>query len=126
MAQILIIEDNVEFRDVLREMLKREGYEVAVASDGEKGLNMFRNNPESLVVTDILMPHKDGIDVISELEKEFPESKVIAISGGAIASAKDCLEATKMFSCVKYAFTKPFANEELLQAVKQLVGQMQK
>jgi len=122
MARILIIEDNVEFRDVLKKMLERQDYEVMVASDGEEGIKMFRDNPTPLVITDIIMPNKEGVELIFEFERDFPDTKIIAISGGGKGAANDYLNAASNIPNVKRTFQKPFAMDEMLQAVKEIVG----
>jgi len=122
MAQILIIEDDVEFRNVLKEMLERQDYEIMVASDGEEGIKMFRNNPTPLVITDIIMPNKEGVELIFELQRDFPDAKIIAISGGGKMKAEDCIKTVSLIPNVKRTFQKPFAMYEMLQAVKELVG----
>jgi len=122
MAQILIIEDDVEFRNVLKEMLERQDYEIMVASDGEEGIKMFRNNPTPLVITDIIMPNKEGVELIFELQRDFPDAKIIAISGGGKMKAEDCIKTVSLIPNVKRTFQKPFAMDEMLQAVKELVG----
>ena len=122
MAQILIIEDDVEFRDVLKEMLERQDYEVMVASDGEEGIKIFRDNPTPLVITDIIMPNKEGIELIFEFQRDFPDTKIIAISGGGKGRAEDYLKSANSLPNVKRTFQKPFAMDDLLRAVKEIVG----
>lgn len=121
MAKILIIDDD-DVREMLRELLERKNYEVVVASNGLEGVDLYRQDPTDLVITDIIMPEKDGVDTIYELGKEFPLLKVIAISGGGRGNANDYLESTKMLSSVKYSFTKPFATEDILKAVNELLA----
>ena len=82
MSRILIIEDDEHVRGMLRKMLERIGYDVFDAPDGKEGLDFYRNTPVDLVITDILMPEKEGIQTIMELRREFPDVKIIAISGG--------------------------------------------
>ena len=122
MAQILIIEDDDSMRCVLKDMLERQNYEVMVASDGEEGIKMFRNNPTPLVITDIIMPNKEGVELIFEFERDFPDTKIIAISGGGKCSANDYLNMVSNSPNVKCTFQKPFAMDEMLQAVKEIVG----
>lgn len=104
------------------QMLERQDYEVMVASDGEEGIKIFRENPAPLVITDILMPNKEGIELIFELQRDFPDAKVIAISGGGKIKAEDCIKTADSIPNVKRTFRKPFAMDELLAAVKELVG----
>ncbi|HBG60600.1 MAG: hypothetical protein A2Y03_00820 [Omnitrophica WOR_2 bacterium GWF2_38_59] len=122
MARILVIDDDDDVREMLKELLERKNYEVVVASNGREGIDIYRQEPADLVITDIIMPEKDGVDTIYELGKEFPLLKVIAISGGGRGNANDYLESTKMLSSVKYSFTKPFATEDILKAVNELLA----
>ena len=78
MPRILIIDDDDLIRQMLRDVLEREGYDVADASDGKQGLRVFMENPADMVVTDLVMPEKEGIEIIMELRRDFPELKIIA------------------------------------------------
>ena len=69
MTRILIIDDEAPVRDLLRQMLEKEGYEVVEAREGDIGIRLFRENPADLIITDILMPEKEGIETILELRK---------------------------------------------------------
>ena len=124
MAQILVIDDNDKFRELMRECLESEGYEVLVASDGKIGVELYREKHPDLVITDVIMPEKDGAEVIFDLQKEFPGIKMIVMTGGGGSSsdAKAYLKSIATFSDVKYTFEKPFAMDELLRAVKEVVG----
>lgn len=123
MAKILVIDDNSEFREMLRELLQRACYEVVDVPDGITGLDACRKERFDLVISDIIMPVKDGIDVMLELKKDHPDLKIIAISGGGKGNANDYLSVSKMLKNVKYTFRKPFDNDELLKAVKDIVGE---
>jgi len=122
MAKILVIDDDDRLRDVLKEMLSRAGHEVLVASDGSVGVEIYRDKKPDLVITDVIMPEKDGAEVIFELQKEFPDIKMIVMTGGGQGDAQAYLQSIKTYSNVKYAFEKPFAMEDLLKAVKENVG----
>jgi len=82
MARILIIDDESQIRSMLRLMLERVGYEVDEAPDGLEGIRQYREDPADLIITDLIMPNKDGIGMIIDLKKEFPKVKIIAMSGG--------------------------------------------
>jgi len=124
MAQILVIDDNDKFRELIRECLESEGYEVLVASDGKIGVELYREQRPDLVITDVIMPEKDGAEVIFDLQKEFPGIEMIVMTGGggSGSNAKAYLESISAFSDVKYALEKPFAMDELLKKVKELVN----
>ena len=82
MATVLVIEDDQEVREFLVAVLSRAGHTVSDACNGRDGVTMFRENPVQVVITDIIMPEKDGIETILDLRREHPQLKVIAISGG--------------------------------------------
>ena len=121
MRRILIIDDDTLFRQMLRQMLERAGYEVVEAEDGKKGTELFREAPTDLIITDIIMPEKEGIETIIELKREFAEVKIIALSGGGRLKAKECLNGAKGLGA-SHIFTKPFDRKELLEAIQELFG----
>jgi YesN/AraC family two-component response regulator len=122
MAKILIIDDEEQLRDLLKQMLARDGHEVVTAFDGVDGMRVFNQfNPE-LVITDIIMPNKDGIEVITELLCRNPNVAIIAISGGRRAiTAEFNLESAEMLG-VKGILSKPFTRDQLREAVQQALG----
>ena len=120
MARILVIEDVDEVRWVIRRTLESEGYEVVEASDGVEGTRLFREKPADLIVTDIIMPDKEGIETIRELRSDFPDVKIVAISGGGKIGPFDYLELAKKFGASR-TLAKPFGVEELVEAVRELL-----
>jgi len=120
MARILVIDDDEQVLDMLYESLTREGYDVLKASNGEQGLRLYREKSVDLIITDIIMPEKEGIETIIELRQDFPNVKIIAISGGGRAGTKDYLQLAKIFG-VQRTFAKPVAREQLLDAIKELI-----
>lgn len=120
MALILIIEDDVQFRAMLRDMLKLAGHEVAEAPDGEEGIRLYNEKPMDLIITDIIMPEKEGIETIIELRRSFPDVKIIAISGGGLINAEDHLQMAKDFGAI-HTLTKPFGREKLLEAIREVL-----
>ena len=116
MARILIIDDDVQILKMLRKMLELEGHEVVDAADGNKGLKLYRDAPTDIIITDIIMPEKEGIETIIELRREFPEVKIIAMSGGGNAGPEEYLHMAKGLGAQR-TLTKPFENEELLEAI---------
>src|SRR5262245_41121499 len=81
--RVLVIDDDDDVREILQAALESEGYAVAGAADGHEGLLRQRENPAAVVVTDIFMPGKEGIETIVEIVGEFPQTKVIAVSGAS-------------------------------------------
>jgi DNA-binding response OmpR family regulator len=122
MSQILIIDDDTQVRLLLRKLLDHEGYEVREASNGKAGMKLNRENPADLVITDLIMPEKEGLETIMELRKKFPEVKIIAISGGGRNGPEDYLPMAKELGA-QLTFTKPFELKEMLAAVQKLLEQ---
>ncbi|QTA88344.1 response regulator [Desulfonema magnum] len=122
MARILIIEDDELVRSMLKTMLEREGYEVLEAPDGKEGIKVSNNSPADLVITDIIMPEKEGIETIIELKQISPKMKIIAISGGGRIGAETYLNIAKKFGAA-FTFTKPIDRKELLNAIQEVLKQ---
>ena len=120
MARILVIDDDEQVLDMLYESLTREGYDVLRASNGEQGLRRYRQEPVDLIITDIIMPEKEGIETIIELRQDFPDVKIIAMSGGGRIGTNDYFHLAKIFG-VQRTFTKPVAREQLLDAITELL-----
>jgi CheY-like chemotaxis protein len=117
MERVLVIDDEPQIRSMLRLMLERAGYEVEEAPDGMEGIRIYRENPVDLIVSDLIMPNKDGIGMMIELKKEFPDIKIIAMSGGGLNKPEGYLEGAKKLGA-NWTLTKPIDREELLHAVK--------
>jgi YesN/AraC family two-component response regulator len=98
-----------------------EGFEVTTADDGQKGVKSFREHPADLVITDIIMPEKEGIECIKELKRDFADIKIIAISGGGRIGPFDYLDLAKKFGA-KRVFKKPFDWPEMLDAIRELLN----
>ena len=120
MPRILIIEDDQEVRQLLKLLLERAGYDVTEAADGQEGIHLFRTAPCDLVITDLIMPHKEGLETIIDMRNEFPDLKIIAISGGARSNADNYLRTAKLCGAERI-FSKPFDNQVLLDAVAELL-----
>jgi len=118
MARILIIDDEPQIRSMLRLMLERVGYEIAEAPDGIEGIRKYRENPADLIITDLIMPNKDGIGMIIDLKKEFPKVKIIAMSGGGVNRPEGYLDGAKKLGATR-TLTKPIDRDEMLKAVKE-------
>jgi len=123
MALILIIEDDRTIREVLRQILEHAGYEVMEASDGKEGISLYRERQADLIITDIIMPKKEGLETIVDLKADFPEVKIIAISGGGRLGPETYLELAGGFGANRL-LNKPFGHEELLEAVQDLLGEV--
>lgn len=121
MKKILIIDDEPFILSMLKKMLERAGYHVDLAENGKVGLEQFDIIVPELVITDIIMPEKEGLGIIREMKKRNPDLKIIAISGGGRVSATDYLNTAEIFGADR-SFQKPFTKEEIVGAVKELIG----
>lgn len=120
MAYILVIDDDLEVLEIFKIFLETEGHSVVTANNGQEGIDIFRNEQADLIVTDMVMPVKDGLKTIMELEKEFPDIKIIAISGGGIIEPDRYLALAKCIG-IKKTLTKPIAKEQLINAVNEVL-----
>ena len=120
MKNILVIDDNLDFRTMLCVRLEKSGYEVIGVENGKIGVAFFRENPVSLVITDIIMPEKEGMETILELKKINPSVKIIAISGGGRSVPEDYLDIAEYFGAIK-SFKKPFNMADFIKTVDHLL-----
>lgn len=117
MPSVLVIDDEEQVRQLIRETLEPAGYEVEEAGDGREGLNRYRTKPADLVIMDILMPDQDGLESIMTLHREFPLSRVIAITGGSdMIGIMNFPDVAKMLGA-RQTLQKPFEVKALLEAV---------
>jgi CheY-like chemotaxis protein len=117
MESILIIDDEAQIRSMIRLVLEREGYVVSEAPDGAEGIRLFREKPADLIITDLIMPNKDGIGMMLELKKDFPAVNIIAMSGGGLNRPDGYLLGAKKLGAV-HTLAKPINRQELLRVVK--------
>lgn len=115
MATILIIDDEEPIRALLRITLEVAGHEVEEAPNGRIGLDLYRHRPTDLIITDILMPELNGLDMILALTRYFLDAKVIAISG--VDGETNVLDVAKLLGA-RRTFHKPFSIPQLLEAVR--------
>ena len=118
MALVLVVDDEEDIREILREALERAWHQVLTAKDGRDALLVYNAQHPAVVITDILMPRRSGIDVVLELNRQSPRPKVIAISG---VTGKSFLEAAHEVSVAR-SFVKPFDVREIVRAVNELAG----
>jgi CheY-like chemotaxis protein len=120
MGRILVIDDDNEVRELICTLLRRQGHDVTEAADGKEGIHSYRNNPVDLIITDLFMPVKEGLETIVDLRREFPELKIIAISGGNREGPGNYLKTAELCGASRI-FQKPFDNAQLLAAVDELL-----
>jgi len=116
MAYILVIDDNPEFRDILRSHLEANGHRTLLASDGEQGLALLERETVDIVLTDILMPQRDGVEVLREAKRRWPGLPVIAISGGGWIKATELLGMAEKLGADQ-VLQKPVRRDDLIRAV---------
>ena len=121
MKHILVIDDESQIRGLLRKVLERAGYTVTEAADGVEGCDAYRRARPDLVITDLTMPEKNGIETIKDLMVENPKVRIIAISGGGQRFPEYFLDKAGAEGAMKM-LKKPFGNDELLTAVSQTLA----
>ena len=122
MAKILVVDDEPAILLMLKKMLEKAKHEVDTASDGNEGILLFEKNKHELLITDIIMPHKEGMETIIELHKKYPDLKIIAISGGGRISPDGYLPGAKILGA-NMVFQKPLVQKEFLEAVAILLNE---
>ena len=132
MTRVIIIDDEEDVRIVLKEIFTRAGFDAAVASDGDEGLTLIRETGADLVITDIIMPGSDGVEIAYDIRMEFPKTKIIVMSGGgntgpteyepsAISTSAYLASAEALGADM--TLTKPFDRDEIIKAARELTGQ---
>ena len=121
MARILIVDDEELVRLTLRQALEKERHELVDATNGEEALRLLRRRAVDLVITDIIMPEKEGIETIREIRQDYPETKIIAISGGGRMGNVDFLRMSQLLGA-DAILPKPFGPEELLKLVRRILA----
>jgi DNA-binding response OmpR family regulator len=116
MPHILVIDDDIDLCLLMQEVLRAEGHKVSVAADGAQGIALQRKEPASLLITDIFMPEKEGIETIRDFREEFPSVPIIAMSGGGRLKKNGSLFTAKELGAA-VILRKPFAMSDLLRSV---------
>ncbi|WP_028583226.1 response regulator [Desulfogranum mediterraneum] len=119
--RILVIDDDQQMRTLIRQVVEWAGDEVVEAEDGRAGMQQQRLHRADLVITDLIMPEQEGLETITSLKKEFPDTKIIAISGGGRIGPEAYLPAAKELGADRI-FTKPFDVKELADTIKELLA----
>jgi len=118
--RVLIIDDEVQFRTMLREFLQSSGYEVAEAANGDEGVKLFFEKPADMVISDIIMPEKEGIETVMEIKQQFPNAKVIVVSGGGWYGTDLDFDMAEKIGAL--TLKKPFGLQELSDAIQKLLN----
>lgn len=118
MPSVLVVDDEDQIRQLIRETLEQAGYHVTEARDGREALQQYRQAPVDVVIMDILMPDQDGLESTATLRREFPNVKVVAITGGSdMIGILNFLDVAKMLGA-RRTLQKPFDMKALLHAVQ--------
>lgn len=120
MAKILLVEDDDLVRDMLAQVLKRASHEVTTAANGEEATNILKSLSPDIMVTDIIMPKKSGITLISEVKNQHPKMEIIAMSGGGRLDPTGYLDLSESLGAT-VSFEKPIDNSALLMAIDLLL-----
>lgn len=121
MTKILVVEDEDSFRNVLVRMLSKVGYDVRQAGDGNQAIQVCRQFQPDLVLTDIIMPDKEGLETIQELMEIDPNLKIIAMSGGGKFGPDSYLPLAEKLGA-KASLQKPFMREELMKTIEYVLS----
>ncbi len=122
MRKILIMDDDEQVLSLLSRSMERAGFAAATAVNGREGQRLLEKQPFDLVITDLIMPEKEGMETISYIKRQFPEMKIIAISGGGRIGPETYLPAALELGA-DLAFAKPFAMDELMNGVRGLLNE---
>ena len=120
MAAILIVDDDDSFRRMLRITLGRLGHSVTEARNGKEGLSALGHATPDLMILDLVMPEKEGFEVLKEIRSRIPPVKVLAISGGSRIGTADNLHMAKLMGAAK-VLAKPFSDGVLLATINGLL-----
>lgn len=119
--RILVADDDERFRLATSDILEHEGYEVTVARDGSELMCAYREQPADLVLCDLFMPGKDGLELIGELMKDFPQVKIIAMSGGGYNGVLSVLQMAQHLGA-RDILAKPFSSAKLFEMVRRVLA----
>ena len=116
--RIVLIDDENQFRQMVRQFLERCGHEVLEAANGEEGLELFFKMPADIVITDVIMPQKEGIEAVLEIKRQFPQAKIIVISGGGWYGTEVDFDMAEKLGAL--TLRKPFELSALTAAIQKL------
>jgi DNA-binding response OmpR family regulator len=122
MAKILVLDDEPSILLMIKKMLEKAGHEVFIALNGIDGMKQFEKYKPDMMITDIIMPEKEGLETIFELRRKYPDLKIIAISGGGRIGPNGYLPGAKLLGA-NMVFQKPLDQKEFLQAVSFLLDE---
>ncbi|MBI2403181.1 MAG: response regulator [Gemmatimonadetes bacterium] len=121
MARILVVDDEPDFRRIVSRMLTGAGYDVEEAADGRQAIEAYRARRSDVVLADLYMPDIDGVEAIIRLRHEFPDVRIIAVSGGGHLGKEDVLKIAAGVGA-QATLAKPLEKKTLLATVEQVLG----
>ena len=121
MAFIMIVDDDAHIQVALRQIVESVGHRVLEACNGQDAIDLFAEFHPDLVITDVFMPHTDGIETIRAIRRITPNAKIIAISAGYVGSGLNYLDSVVVLGA-NLALQKPFTSSQLLSAIDRLLG----
>lgn len=121
MKKILVIDDNPTMRDLVKDILDKGGFEITLAEDGVDGINKLNESTPEVVITDIVMPNKEGFETISDIRASNPQIYIIAMSGGGTMDKEVLLDIAEKLGAHK-TLKKPFQPSMLLETVNSLLS----
>ena len=116
-SSILVVDDHQDICAFMQAALESAGYEVRTAAEGAQALALLRESPADVVITDLFMPGKEGMETIAQCKTEFPQTRIIAISAGGRSGRRDFLSAAALIGA-DATLHKPFVADQLLKAVR--------
>ena len=122
MTHILVIDDDEDIHFILKEFFTHEGHQVDSAGDGKAGLRLAELNRYDLVITDVIMPEMDGLEVITAIKRKFPNIRIIAMTGGTAKIDKDLLLSTANLMRADKVVAKPLDLKVLKAAVNEVLA----
>lgn len=120
LPRILLVDNEEEMRERLRNELEHNGNQVTCAANGRIAMHLYRSQPFDLVITELLMPERDGLEIIMDLRKRAPNVKIIAISGGGQSGMYSMLSIAEKLGAQR-ALSKPFSMHQLLSIVREVL-----
>ncbi|MBN1517396.1 response regulator [Candidatus Sumerlaeota bacterium] len=118
MAKILIVDDEEAVRNMVKKMLSMAGYDTVCAKDGNEAIRLWGQENPDLILLDIIMPEKDGLETVIEIRKKASDTRIIAYTGGGPFSPDELLSTAKLLGCCS-VLSKPLRSDELISAVQE-------
>jgi len=125
MIRVLLVDDDDLSRGAVHKMLERAGYVVHSTGKGSEAIVRYKTERSDLVITDLIMPDTDGLEIIQELRRTDPAVRILAISGGGRVDAEEYLSVARKFGALE-VLPKPFTGQELKQAVERALAHRMK